>query len=207
MDAGLDTLEKVLAVPREQLGAVITKPVARRLLRRVKQILLRNRARAEADGDMPDSETTVLQQEFDWSSRVPPSDDAGIAYRSTVQVELDGRPKDRRHMVRVGARHVWLTDRSFEVLLKLAAAALATELGWVPGIKLGEPGSYHQVIRRLKLDLKAGGADADILIENSGSKQYRLSVPPSNILIHSEMIRKHLPEHVRLLSRLDASRR
>jgi len=117
LDAGLDTLEKVLAVPREQLDAVITKPVARRLLRRVKQLLLRNRARAEVDGNVPDTETTVLQQEFDWSPRVPPSDDAGIAYRSTVQVELDGRPKDRRHLVRVGARHVWLTDRSFEVLL------------------------------------------------------------------------------------------
>ena len=81
-----------------------------------------------------------------------------------------------------------------------AVAALVTELGWVPGTKLGEMDTYHQVIRRLKLDLKAGGVDPDGLIENDSAKQYRLSVPPGNIAVNAETIGQSIPGYTQLLS-------
>ena len=88
-----------------------------------------------------------------------------------------------------------------------AVAALVTELGWVPGTKLGEIDTYHQVIRRLRLDLKAGGIDPDGLIENDSAKQYRLSVPPGNIAVNVETIGQNAPGWHSLLSVLEDRRR
>jgi helicase len=205
LEQGLDSLDKVVAAPRDQIEKLVTKPVARRLLRRAKSLLLRKRREEQAKGidagAGPEAAEEVAQA---WPSEVPPSDAAGTPYRSQVSVTLDGRLERRRYRVCVDAREVWLTERSFEVLLKLAVAALVTELGWVPGTKFGEMDTYHQVIRRLKRGLASGGVDPEGLIENDGSKQYRLSVPPGNIAVNTETIGQNAPEHMKLLLALES---
>jgi len=200
----LDTLEKMAAAPRPQLEKLLTKPVAARLLRRAKLLLFRARMRAEQKREtLPAEEHDEAEPAPEWSSEVPPSDSTGIAYLSSIQIEIDGQLERRRYLVRVGGKGVWLTEKSFDVMLKMAVAARVTELGWVPGSKFGEMDTYHQVIRRLKLDLKAGGVDPEGLIENDGSKQYRLSVPPGNITVNSATVAQNTPGYAKLLSVLE----
>jgi len=106
-----------------------------------------------------------------------------MPYRSKVKIHIDGQAKDRRRLVMVDALPAWLTERSFEALLKLAFAAKAGAMGWVAGVELGQFGDYYQTIRRLRTDLKSSKANVRWLIENNRAKHFRLSVPPANITI------------------------
>ena len=71
-------------------------------------------------------------------------------------------------------------------------------------MELGGHDSYHQVVRRLKIDLKADGIDPDVLVENSKAKQYRLSVPPQNVTIDKVMVMRHFPKGKGILEDADA---
>jgi len=204
IEHGIDTLEKVTATAREAVEKLITRPVAARLLDRIALLAQRKLARGEGQvAAKDDAGEPPVEVQAEWTSEYLPADDAGVTYRSGVKIHLDGRADKRRHLVRVGGKDAWLTGGSFEAALKLAVAARTTPLGWVSCGDLGSPDTYHQVIRRLKDDLSVGGMDVEALIENSGAKQYRFSVPPANVSIDARMIKRHFPEGARLLPRAD----
>ena len=105
----------------------------------------------------------------------------------------------RRYLVLVDGKEAWLTERSFMAALTLAAAAHASDFGWVAPDQLAGHSNYHQVIRRLKRDLDVDGVETDDLIENNGAKRYRFSVPPQNLTIDAAAVEQHFPEGAALL--------
>lgn len=202
VEAGVDTLEKVVATPRETLESLLTKPVAARLLQKATWSLERKAQRQEADENTEDGDMAVEPELPAWSATYPLSDEVGAAYQLDITVHLDGRAQRRRHLVRLNEKSVWLSERSFEALLTLAVAAKTSDLGWVSCDQMGTRETYHQVIRRLKRDLLTDGIDVERLIENNLSKQYRLSVPPQHVTLDRKMILRHYPEGKNVLAAL-----
>jgi len=206
--SGLDTLEKVAEAPRQQIEKLVTRPIAARLFRKLASLFQREEAtKGDEDGGTQTAPADAAEQpgcEPEWAEEYPPSDDMGVAYQSDVDIHIDGRADKRRHLVRIDGKEAWLTEQSFSAALKLAVAAKTTEVGWASAGQLGEPDGYHQVIRRLKQDLKAADVDADKLVENNRAKQYRFSVPPRNITVDADMVIRRLPEHKKLMDELKA---
>jgi len=202
---GLSTLERIIAAPLKELQKMLTAPVADGVLQRATEVVhvreMTNAAEPDAfdevTGQPPDSPEYTA-----WPEEYPPSDDIGAAYQSDAAIHVDGRAQQRRHLVKVNSQEAWLTEQSFEVALRLAVAAKTTALGWIGCQDIGDHDTYHQVIRRLKKDLQVGGIDADRLVENSRSKQYRFSVPPRNITIDQAMIGRHFIDGHRILAAL-----
>jgi hypothetical protein len=205
VDQGLDTLEKIIRAPGEQLAKLLTRPVAERFFRRVKTLLQRRTAEdavqtqaAESSGVEPEPELIGWDEEF------PPSDDIGTAYLSDIAVHIDGRASNNmRYLVTLDGKEAWVRSASFEAILMLGIAAKKNELGWLPARNLGDPDNYYQIIRRLKKDLDVDGVDIGGLIENNRAKQYRLSAPPNQITIDADMIRRHFPTNAKFHSMLD----
>ncbi|MBE0568408.1 MAG: DEAD/DEAH box helicase [Deltaproteobacteria bacterium] len=194
--ADLNELEKVLSEPIENLGKILTRPVADRLHKRAEELLQMEKAAKEeklisATDDFT-GEPTEAPEFPEWEEAYPPSDPLGVSYILDVRIHLDGRPKKRRHLVTIDGKEVWLTERSFGAALRLGLAAKNTSLGWLDCDQLGSIDNYHQVIRRLKKALKIADIDADRLIENNGAKQYRFSVPPGNVSLDEMVIREHV---------------
>lgn len=203
LNAGVDTLEKALAIPQASLDKLLTKQVAARFLAKAKWIL--DRKAQQPQGSEPFGCAEYLDQEdlAEWLDTYPFSDEMGTAYRSDAMIHIDGRSSRRRYLVTLNKKDAWLSERSFSVMLELLVAAKTSELGWMPFERLGTHETYHQVVRRLKKDLQAGEVDPDLLIENNRSKQYRLSVPPEHITFDPEMIVRHFPEAKRLIDLLN----
>lgn len=193
---GWTDLKTIASAPADELRTLLTRPVAELLQKRAAASLQAAELGLDAQDGFDDvTGTPPDDPEYaEWSKEFPPSDDLGAAYRSSIKVHLDGRAKDRRHLVLLDEKEAWLTENSFEAILKLAAAAHATELGWVVCTELGTYDTYHQVVRRLKIDLKADGVETESLVENNKTKHYRLSVPPQNITINDGMVLRHFPK-------------
>jgi hypothetical protein len=98
-----------------------------------------------------------------------------------------------------------LTDKSFEVFVKLALQAKNGDLGWMKATEIDHFSVYHQTIRRLRDQIdKAGvGIASDQLIENDTRKQYRLSVPPHQIQIDRETTIHHFPGLTQIFQKHD----
>lgn len=206
IEHGLSTLEAIAGASREFLEKLLTRPVAARLLQRVAAVQERQQIQEEeSTPPVPSEPEEQADIESTWTDTVPPSDDLGVSYQSTAKVHLDGRADKRRLLMLVDGKEAWLTEQSFEAALRLAVAAKTEQMGWASSADLGEPDTYHQIIRRLKQDLKAADIDADELIENNRAKQYRISVPPANLTIDARKIALHFPEGASILAELDSN--
>ncbi len=198
--AGLDSLVKVAAAPREQIEKLLPKRVAKRFLKRVGALLERKQQEQDDVGTATEPVSEPPAEAVEWTPEYPPADANGSPYLSDAKVHIAAPPRGRRYLVRVDGRDVWLTYQLFEAALKLAIAAKTRDLGWLKadGLTVGEPSSYYQVIWRLKQELRKEGVDADALIENS-AQHYRISVPSANVAIDAEEVEQFMPEHVKLL--------
>ena len=208
IEHGVSTLATIAGASRDLLEGIVGKRVTARLLRCVASIQERQQLQKEesAPATPPEPEEPA-NVEATWTDTVPPSDDLGVSYQSTAKVHIDGRAEKRRHRVVVDGTEAWLTEQSFEAALKLAVASKTTGLGWVPCSAYGSSENFRQVVRRLKQDLQVTGIDPELLIENSGAKQYRLSVPPANVSIDAESVAVHFPEGKATLSSLKGDSR
>ena len=199
----LDTLRKVAEAPREVIEKLVTKPVAARLLRRVRSILEREQAREPGQDEQAEAKAPTdaaeAQEEEEWEKGFPPADITGAAYLSDARVHFDGRQQGRRYLILIDGKDAWAREKSFETALRLAVAAKTVDLGWCSAANLGGHDSYHQHIRRLKHDLSPTGANVEALIENNWAKQYRFSVPRANISIDVPAVRRCLPDCEELL--------
>ena len=74
---------------------------------------------------------------------------------------------------------VGITNRSLEVLLRLAVALKQDGQGWVHKVDVAKNLSASQLISRLRSEIRNHTlANDGKIIENDGSGSYRLSVPP-----------------------------
>lgn len=100
-------------------------------------------------------------------------------------IEVVGTQKQRRRLVVIEGREIWLTEKSYEVFVVLAQACKNTEDGWVSALEFGDLDTYHQAIRRLKNNLEEEGFHkAEELIKNNASKQYRLNVDRERVQLN-----------------------
>lgn len=77
-----------------------------------------------------------------------------------------------------------MRPQSFQTLSKFSLVAKSTESGWVQysDIAMDESNCY-KIIQRIKEELKIADVNTNLIIENDGSKRYRLSVPRTIIQI------------------------
>jgi len=172
--AGLDTFEKLLSAPLHEIEKLATKPVATRLIKRIRKLLKEDpellgfveKAREDNPVETKQAEGPVAADtEIDDAPLQEPSDD--------YPVRLIGQKSGRRYLVIVNGKSHWVRERSFTTLVRLAVALKGDGSGWVTGMDLGTYDGYHQVIRRLKEDISDDGG----LIENDKDSNYRLAVP------------------------------
>jgi helicase len=202
---GWETLEKIIAAPHGKLEALLSKPLAKRLRQKAAWLVARKELLATQGGLSPEApELPPAEPEVaNWPEMFPAADELGTEYHSDAKIHLDGRCGKKRHLVKIDELEVWLSEQSFETLLKLAAAAKTACSGWMGHDCIGSPDHYHQVLRRLKRNLQRDGVKDDNLIENNLAKQYRLSVPPGNITMNLATIRHHFG-HCKALKELES---
>ena len=199
---GWDTPEKLAAAPAAELYRLLSRPVAERVLKRIRpsadsaEMTMLSSEPPPADPASPPQGVVSEHKHADETLR---PDKSGAHYRSNAVILLDGMARQRRYLVLVDGKEAWLTSRSFQTALMLALEAKKGGLGWLAGFRICRE-NYHQIIRRLKADLRPTGVDADKLVENNTAKGYRLSVPPQNITWDEEKIQFHASDVAGLLA-------
>ncbi len=107
------------------------------------------------------------------------------------RLHFSGECRKRRYRMEIDGREAWVRLGTFELLWRLAAAAMTSPTGWIRGSDMNE--SYHTALTRLRKDLfEVLGLEVDFL-ENDGHGSYRLTVGVERISYEADAIRSHHP--------------
>jgi len=129
-------------------------------------------------------------------------DDAGQSeFLCDARFHFDGTPHERRTVLVVNGRRYPLPNKTFGILLRLAAQLHLDGQGWVRRDDLGD--SAQQFVSNARKDLKtvAHLASAEV-IENDGFGAYRLSVSPKHVTFDWERIGQHWDKRIARLAAL-----
>lgn len=111
---------------------------------------------------------------------VTPEREVSDPVAQQTRIHLDGTRSGRRLQIVLDDRVLGITERSFELLLRLVVALHQSPPGWVHRSDLGEVGDQSQAVSRLRSELRPGLIDPTRpIIENNGAGAYRLSLPPT----------------------------
>lgn len=115
-------------------------------------------------------------------------------------LKMVGKAVGRRSTAEIHGEPVYIRDRDFEVLLRLALARTSDSEGWLDRFKLGfTDGSITQGISRIRETLRAPSQDPDGWIESDGSGHYRLKLEGSQIEIDRDTLSRHWSSTVQQL--------
>lgn len=176
---GFDAKEAIRETPLPLLSKVIPEQIAMNLKQAV--------------------EPKTLSQE---THVVAESNAAQMNYACQDNIEITGRPLKKRNKVFINGYAMGLTDRSLEILLRLAVASKGTKGGWVHKDEITSNLSAPQLISRLRSEIRNHTLNKDgKFIESDGTGHYRLSIPPTNLTIDHASFSKHWNAVVRELAR------
>jgi hypothetical protein len=178
-------------MPMSELEKVIPRFIAMNLIQHVKS--------------MPEPEPKAAATVHTNASAAaqPESDVVGNPWKAAnVRLEISGRRQKQRALIKLNGQPKSLSNQSFEALLRLAVAMKCNGAGWVPQSEYGSSETCHKIIQRLRDGLEAPGIDTADLIENDGSKRYRLSMPPDQISLDEEAILLSFPDVEEILKPL-----
>lgn len=115
----------------------------------------------------------------------------------TLHIPGTGQLKRSNDLV-VNGHTIKMPDAQFRLLIELVVELKKSEGGWVT--KFTETGKY-QIYSELRKHIEGSliGLDAKKLIENDGSKQYRISTHPDFITYDRDNLQKHTDPAVRSL--------
>ncbi len=187
--AGFNSYQKIFEAPVQDIEKLVTKKFALNLLTQIRTAMSEEPEILQPA--VPEA-PAIEETEPDVSVYHEEDGRLGIAYLSNAKIRLDGRKRNKRCLAEIDGDQVWMREQTFCTLTRLAVAAVSGGIGWVKGPALGTYDTYHQIIRRLKEDLK--DHQPDRLIENDKETNYRLSVPPKNITLDVAMICRHMRE-------------
>ncbi len=108
------------------------------------------------------------------------------------RIEITGRLMEKRNLIMINDSPTGVTDRSLELLLRFGIALKKDGRGWVHWEDFASRTGATQLISRLRNELRSLTLTKDgKIIENDGSGNYRLSIPPQNVVIDAESLMKH----------------
>ena len=108
------------------------------------------------------------------------------------RIEITGRLTEKRNLIMINDSPTGVTDRSLELLLRFGIALKKDGRGWVHREDFASRTGATQLISRLRNELRSLTLAKDgKIIENDGSGNYRLSIPPQNVIIDAESLMKH----------------
>lgn len=103
---------------------------------------------------------------------------------------LIGTPYKRRLQILINDHAAYVTETSFDLLLKFALALQKTQDGWVHKTELLLPDAHCQCISKLRQQLKPYTlSKSGEIIQNNHCHCYRLAVPKENITLNIETIK------------------
>jgi len=108
------------------------------------------------------------------------------------RIEITGRLLEKRNLIMINDSPTGVTDRSLELLLRFGIALKKDGRGWVHREDFASGTGATQFISRLRNELRSLTLSKDgKIIENDGAGNYRLSIPPQNVVIDAESLMKH----------------
>lgn len=108
------------------------------------------------------------------------------------RIEITGRLLEKRNLIMINDSPTGVTDRSLELLLRFGIALKKDGRGWVHREDFASGTGATQFISRLRNELRSLTLSKDgKIIENDGSGNYRLSIPPQNLILDKEGLLKH----------------
>jgi helicase len=108
------------------------------------------------------------------------------------RIEITGRLLEKRNLIMINDSPTGVTDRSLELLLRFGIALKKDGRGWVHREDFASRTGATQFISRLRNELRSLTLAKDgKIIENDGSGNYRLSMPPQNLIIDKEGLLQH----------------
>jgi helicase len=108
------------------------------------------------------------------------------------RIEITGRLMDKRNLIMINDSPTGVTDRSLELLLRFGIALKKDGRGWVHREDFASGTGSTQLISRLRNELRSLTLAKDgKIIENDKSGNYRLSIPPQNVVIDTASLMKH----------------
>lgn len=117
------------------------------------------------------------------------------------RIEITGRLMEKRNLMMINDSPTGVTDRSLELLLRFGMALKKDGHGWVHWEDFASRTGATQLISRLRNELRSLTLTKDgKIIENDGSGNYRLSIPPQNVTIDAESLKKHWNATIRGLA-------
>ena len=108
------------------------------------------------------------------------------------RIEITGRLTEKRNLIMINDSPTGITDRSLGLLLRFGIALKKDGHGWVHREDFASGTGSTQLISRLRNELRSLTLTKDgKIIENDGSGNYRLSIPPQKVVIDTESLMKH----------------
>ena len=167
---GFDNIEAIKELSLDILAKWTTKPVAARL------------AKAVFDRRITDYQIDNNEDNLSNESEV-----------NHDRLLIIGKMERNRTLIKLNDHIFGLGEKNFELLLKFAVARLREGDGWIHKLDLGLPEhGITQGISRLRDALGVIRIDQDnSIIENDANSHYRLAIPPQQIELEKETIKKH----------------
>ena len=188
--AGLDTFDKILDASLQQIEKLVTKPVASRLVKRIRRLIKEDPELLEFVEKARDDRLVEKKQVEDipshFSNPSVPSHDSSADF----QIRLVGKKSGRRYLAIINDESLWVRERSFTTLVQLAVAVKGGGFGWIKGPNFGTYDNYHQIVRRLREDIGEYGR----MIENDKEASYRLAISPDSVSLDISNICSCMPE-------------
>lgn len=194
--SGITDIDALKAVPIESLSRIIPAKLAKLVHARVNR-------NVTADTTAPEkaSQPTI----DDVSDTKSPTPEAVPVHQKTCfkckdRFHFDGRVDKKRTHIVINGKLTSITNRSFEVLLKMGVQLKKDGVGWVgkTDITSDNPAQY---ISRLRKEIEPFLLDSSVdILENDSFGAYRLSVPPENITFDADVLPDHWMHGIRELS-------
>ena len=179
VEKGLDSRQTIQETPIATLATIIPKNVA---------IDLKQAAETRDEASM---ETKTIE------TALPDS-----TFICRDRIEITGKPMERQNLVMINGCSTGVTDRSLELLLRFAVALKKDGRGWIHREDFTSGIGTTQLVSRLRNELRSLTLAKDgKIIENDNTGNYRLSIPPQNVVIDKESLLKHWNAVIRELAK------
>ncbi|MDZ4724293.1 MAG: DEAD/DEAH box helicase [candidate division Zixibacteria bacterium] len=173
--AGIESLQELGALPREELEKLIKNPV------KLQHII----------------EKLEQHKEEVYMHSTPSTQPFGSLETAPQCLEIDGSFEGERYLIKVNGVPVRLTGKSFKYLTKLAWSRVKGESGWIykDDIEIGF--NQARYLYRMKNEI-TGALHSDWpVVENNRLGYYRLSLDPAKIQLNMGRLAEHPDYEIR----------
>ncbi|OQA89147.1 MAG: ski2-like helicase [bacterium ADurb.Bin236] len=192
--AGIADVETLRARSLDELTGIIPTTLARRIVKRFGSVapIVKNAA-IERPIETPHEPGPALTKASRSSKEKP-------LFKCRDKFMFDGRVEKKRTYIGINGVQTTMTNRMFEILLRLAVQMKKDGIGWVEKNDLA-PDNTTQYLSRARREIEPFLLDGKSeIIENNAFGAYRLSVPPENLIFDTETLACHWMHGIKELS-------